>query len=98
MSLSPASEVSPTTGKCQEMSTLGTESYHWSTASRTVPTLLVLVIDTGPPSTPPSSTQAVPVRSPKPFPANHPANTGSHFFPRGQITVTPVRAAVAPLP
>src|SRR5262245_59847320 len=98
MSFSPASDVSPTTGWCQPMSVLTTSSKYCSTASRTDPTLLVLVIDTGPPRTPPSSTHAVPVRSPNPFPANQPAKTGAHFFPSGHTTVTPVRAACSPVP
>ena len=65
-----------------------------STASRTVPTLYVLVITTGPPSTPPSFTQAVPMRSPNPLPANLPAKTGSHILPFGNTAVTPVRTGV----
>ena len=47
---------------------------------------------------PPSSTQCVPVRSPKPLPAKLAANTGSHVLPFGQTTVTPVRTACAPAP
>ena len=45
-------------------------------ASRTTPTLCVLVIITGPSSSPDSSIQVVPVISPLPLSANQPANTG----------------------
>ena len=43
------------------------------TASRTTPTLCVLVIMTGPSRKPPSSIQAVPVISPLPFRLKTPA-------------------------
>ena len=45
-------------------------------ASRTTPTLCVLVIATGPSSSPLSCTQVVPVISPLPLSVNHAANTG----------------------
>src|SRR4029453_16200806 len=61
-----------------------------------MPTEYVPVIITGPPSTPPSTTQGEPVISPKPLPANQPAKTGCQTLPRGQIAVTPVRPG--PLP
>src|SRR5215469_9956324 len=67
------------------------------TASRTTPTLWVLVIMTGPTSRPDSSTQVVPVISPLPLSDHHPAMTASSkFLPRGRIAVTPVRTG--PLP
>ena len=47
------------------------------TASRTTPTLWVLVIITGPSRKPDSSTQVVPVISPLPFSEYQPAKTGS---------------------
>jgi hypothetical protein len=46
-------------------------------ASRTTPTLWVLVIAIGPSSTPLSSSHVVPVISPLPFSVNHAPNTGS---------------------
>ena len=46
-------------------------------ASRTTPTLCVLVIAMGPSRKPLSCTHVVPVISPLPFSANHDANTGS---------------------
>ena len=49
---------------------------HWITASRTTPTLWVLVIITGPSRKPDSSIQVVPVISPLPFSENQPANDG----------------------
>ncbi len=64
-------------------------------ASRTTPTLWVLVSMTGPSSWPDSSTQVVPVISPLPLSANQPANTGRIRLsvPRGSTAVTPVRTA-----
>ena len=50
---------------------------HLMVASRTTPTLWVLVIMTGPSRKPDSSTQVVPVISPLPLSENHPAKTGS---------------------
>ena len=49
---------------------------HWITASRTTPTLWVLVIITGPSRKPDSSSQVVPVISPLPLSENQPANDG----------------------
>src|SRR5437016_14533083 len=68
------------------------------TASRTTPTLCVLVIITGPSRKPDSSTQVVPVISPLPFRDHQPAKTGLliESFPRGSTAVTPVRTG--PLP
>src|SRR5262245_4885475 len=66
------------------------------TASRTTPTLLVLVIITGPSSRPDSSSQAVPVISPLPFSENHPPKHWSRAdspLPRGRTAVTPVRTS-----
>ena len=67
-------------------------------ASRTTPTLWVLVIITGPSRKPDSSTQVVPVISPLPLREYQPAKTGSLmlFLPRGRMAVTPVRTG--PLP
>jgi hypothetical protein len=53
-------------------------------ASRTTPTLCVLVIATGPSSSPLSWTHVVPVISPFPLSVNQAAKTGSELaFPRG---------------
>src|SRR6202011_3581593 len=66
-------------------------------ASRTTPTLLVLVIRIGVSRIPLSSIQCVPVISPLPLPEKKPANTPSlPLLPRGRIAVTPVRTG--PLP
>ena len=67
-------------------------------ASRTTPTLCVLVMSTGPSRNPDSSTHVVPVISPLPFSENHPPNEGfcSVSRPRGSTAVTPVRTG--PLP
>src|SRR5208283_3790000 len=70
---------------------------HAITESRTVPTLCVFVIITGPSRKPDSSTQVVPVISPLPFSVNHPANTESlESLPRGKTAVTPVRTGPVP--
>src|SRR5262245_17514893 len=70
---------------------------HLTVASRTVPTLTVLVSITGPSRKPDSSTQAVPVISPLPLSEKQPANTGSlDPRPRGRIAVTPVRTGPVP--
>ena len=70
---------------------------HAITASRTTPTLWVLVIITGPSRKPESSTQVVPVISPLPLSVNQPANTeSSEFLPRGRMAVTPVRTGPTP--
>src|SRR5258708_592927 len=67
------------------------------TASRTTPTLCVLVIITGPLRKPESSTQVVPVISPLPLRVNQAAKTASLLaLPRGWMAVTPVRTG--PLP
>ena len=50
---------------------------HLMDASRTVPTLCVLVMNTAPSRKPASSIQVVPVISPLPFKENQPANTWS---------------------
>src|SRR5580704_8320999 len=101
MSFSQPSHVSATTGKDQKnpvASALPCDTRHWITASRTTPTLWVLVIITGPSRNPDSSTQVVPVISPLPFCVNHAANTGfeSELRPRGSTAVTPVRTGPAP--
>src|SRR5215469_5468940 len=53
---------------------------------------------TGPSRKPDSSTQVVPVISPFPFCANHPAKTGFNMvsLPRGRMAVTPVRTGPWP--
>ncbi len=67
------------------------------TASRTTPTLCVLVIITGPLRKPESSTHVVPVISPLPLSVNQAAKTASlEVLPRGWMAVTPVRTG--PLP
>ena len=67
-------------------------------ASRTVPTLVVLVSRTGPSRKPDSSIQVVPVISPLPLSENQPANTGSFDpLPRGRMAVTPVRTGPDPI-
>src|SRR3984885_12679284 len=67
------------------------------TASRTTPTLCVLVIITGPSRKPEDSTQVVPVISPLPLRVNQAAKTASlEVLPRGWMAVTPVRTG--PLP
>src|SRR6516162_11074949 len=72
-------------------------TFHEITASRTTPTLWVLVIMTGPLRNPESSTHVVPVISPLPLSVNQAANTASLlFFPRGWIAVTPVRTGPFP--
>src|SRR5690348_13714745 len=70
---------------------------HLIAASRTVPTLWVLVMNIGPSRKPPSSIHVVPVISPLPLMENHDANTGSlDVLPRGSTAVTPV--LTGPLP
>src|SRR5712664_637828 len=68
------------------------------TASRTTPTLWVLVIITGFSGKPDPSTQGVPAISPLPLSDHQPAKTGLliESFPRGSTAVTPVRTG--PLP
>src|ERR1700758_4701685 len=100
MSFKYPSQVSATTGSDHQSSSGSVGpclNCHAITASRTTPTLWVLVIITGPYRKPDSSTQVVPVISPLPFSVNHPANTGSTLLlPRGKTAVTPVRTG--PLP
>src|SRR5579859_7191498 len=70
---------------------------HAMTASRTTPTLWVLVIMTGPSRKPESSSQVVPVISPFPLRVNQPPKTGSReSLPRGRTAVTPVRTGPSP--
>ncbi len=70
---------------------------HCRIASRTTPTLWVLVIAIGPSRKPLSWSQVVPVISPLPLSVNQAPNTGSLLaLPRGWTTVTPVRTG--PLP
>jgi hypothetical protein len=79
------------------MSGLPCFTFHAITASRTTPTLCVLVIITGPSRKPESFTQVVPVISPLPFKLNQPAKTASvEFLPRGRMAVTPVRTGPTP--
>src|SRR5258706_408827 len=67
------------------------------TASRTTPTLWVLVIMIGPSRKPESSSQVVPVISPLPFIVNQPPKTASFdCLPRGRMAVTPVRTGPSP--
>src|SRR5262249_29371130 len=77
MSLSQPSQVSATTGSDHQSSSepsLLCSTVQRITASRTTPTLCVLVIMTGPTRKPDSSTQVVPVISPLPFCEYQPAN------------------------
>ena len=101
MSLRKPSYVSATTGKAQSSpddagSGKRLRLSHSITASRTTPTLCVLVIMIGPSMNPASSTQVVPVISPLPLSAYHPPNTGASSLLRGRTAVTPVRTG--PLP
>ena len=67
------------------------------TASRTTPTLWVLVIMMGPSRNPESSSQMVPVISPLPLSVNHAPKTASlELLPRGRMAVTPVRTGPSP--
>jgi hypothetical protein len=68
------------------------------TASRTMPTLCVLVIITGPSRKPDSSSHVVPVISPLPFCEYQPPNDGLAIEsrPRGRTAVTPVRTGPWP--
>src|SRR5258708_30729282 len=97
MSLSTPSQVSATTGSAQGWSCAPCLRPQAIDASRTVPTLWVLVMNTGPSRNPPSLIQVVPVISPLPFIENHPAITGSvEALPRGRTAVTPVRTGPFP--
>ena len=96
MSFNMPSKVSATTGRAQVRPGLRAASQA-TTASRTTPTLCVLVIMIGPDRNPDSSIHAVPVISPLPLSTAQPAKTGScDSFPRGRMAVTPVRTG--PLP
>src|SRR5579862_5802125 len=100
MSLSQPSQVSATTGKDHQYPSMSGEpclTFHAMTASRTTPTLWVLVIMTGPERNPESSTHVVPVISPLPFSVNQAAKTASlEALPRGSTAVTPVRTGPTP--
>ena len=99
MSFSRPSYVSPTTGSDHQASPTSRSSTEAATrASRTIPTLWVLVIATGDVSRPDSRTHSRPVSSPLPFSRWHPAKTGSRQAsgPRGETTVTPVRTGPWP--
>src|SRR3954465_5432258 len=96
MSLSAPSQVSATTGNDQSNANPFFTS-HSITASRTTPTLCVLVIRTGPARNPDSSSHVVPVISPFPLRVNQPPNTWSfEFLPRGRTAVPPGRTGPAP--
>ena len=76
MSFSHPSQVSATTGSDHQAPVWSSPpcfTRQAMTASRTTPTLCVLVIMTGPSRKPDSSTQVVPVISPLPFCENQPA-------------------------
>ena len=97
MSLSPPSQVSATTGSEKPHDGHPRRSAQAITASRTTPTLSVLVSVTGPARNPDSRSQWVPVISPLPFSVANAAKTGSlDSLPRGKMAVTPVRTG--PLP
>src|SRR6478672_901274 len=97
MSFNPPSYVSATTGSHHGCSAFFCDTSHRMIASRTTPTLWVLVIATGPSSRPLSCTHVVPVISPLPFSVNHAAKTGSWFdLPRGWTIVTPVLTGPCP--
>src|SRR5579872_1308002 len=101
MSFSQPSQVSATTGSDHHdaVASAGPCATRQAiTASRTTPTLCVLVIITGPSRNPDSSTQVVPVISPLPLSDHQPAKTELFIesFPRGSTAVTPVRTG--PLP
>src|SRR5207244_12897774 len=101
ISLSQPSQVSATTGSDHQApvaSAAPCATRQAMTASRTTPTLCVLVIITGPSRKPASSTHVVPVISPLPFSDHQPAKTGLFIesFARGSTAVTPVRTG--PLP
>src|SRR5688500_7620808 len=97
MSFNVPSQVSATTGSDQGWNILPCFTDQAIAASRTTPTLWVLVMNTGPSMKPPSSIQVVPVISPLPFCENQAANTGSFDpLPRGKTTLTPVRTGPSP--
>src|SRR5439155_23204092 len=101
ISLSQPSQVSATTGSDHQApvaSAAPCATRQAMTASRTTPTLWVLVIITGPSRKPDSSTHVVPVISPLPFWEYQPAKEKRcmEANPRGSTAVTPVRTG--PLP
>ena len=98
MSFSSPSHVSPTTGRLKFDVSGNFLVPHSTTASRTTPTLWVLVSSTGPSRKPDSSTHSLPVISPLPLKENIAAGTAVLLlsFPSGRMAVTPVRTG--PLP
>ena len=99
MSLSRPSDVSPTTGSDHDAPDgPGRRTKSATSASRTTPTLCVLVIAIGVVSMPDSRIHSSPVISPLPLSRWQPANTGSWASPgpRGRTTVTPVRTGPRP--
>ena len=100
MSLSRPSDVSPTTGSDHDAPDgPGRRTKSATSASRTTPTLCVLVIAIGVVSIPDSRIHSSPVISPLPLSRWQPANTGSWASPgpRGMTTVTPVRTGPRPV-
>src|SRR5947207_14026240 len=96
MSLSQPSQVSATTGSDHQApvaSAAPCATRQAMTASRTTPTLWVLVIITGPSRKPDSSTHVVPVISPLPFWEYQPTTETRcmEANPRGSTAATPVR-------
>src|SRR5580658_10265214 len=101
MSLSQPSQVSATTGNDHQDSVASAgpcATRQAITASRTTPTLWVLVMSTGDSRKPDSSTHVVPVISPLPFSEYQPANEKRCMdsAPRGSTAVTPVRIGPCP--
>ena len=99
-SLSRSSDVSPTTGSDHDAPDgPGRRTKSATRASRTTPTLCVLVIAIGVVSIPDSRIHSSPVISPLPLSRWQPANTGSWASPgpRGRTTVTPVRMGPRPV-
>src|SRR3712207_2861295 len=93
------SKVSATTGRHQYSSSSARASSSAAMrASRTTPTLWVLVIATGVESTPAPRIHSRPVISPLPLRLWQPAKTGSSRVrpPRGETTVTPVLTGPSP--
>ena len=101
MSFKNPSQVSATMGRDHQYPLASADPWlarQEMTASRTMPTLWVLVIRMGPSANPDSSIQVVPVISPLPFKDDQPAKQGSSKlrFPLGRIAVTPVRTGPFP--
>jgi hypothetical protein len=93
MSLSTPSHVSPTTGRLQYTSSGSRPATSIATmASRTTPTLCVLVSPIGVVRQPASRIHSSPVSSPLPLSRCVPANSGSRPS-CGTTTVTPVRTS-----